>query len=87
MADFCAAYGYPANVPFTYREFVQLYLNVDRVRRQQAIAYSLGQQIAMSDDPLEEDWADAVAMDPVEAAEMIYQCNVARAESRSRRRR
>ena len=86
MADFCAAYGYPAHKPLTYREFVQLYLNVERVRMQQAIAVSLGQQMAVSDEPVDLVWGDAVAMDPVEAAEIVFQANVQRMEARARRR-
>lgn len=87
MADFISVYGFPAGFTLDYRTFFQLFLNLERVRMQKAIAVAFGNYLANSDSPLDESWGDAVALDKSEAAEITYQANIQRANSRMRRKR
>jgi hypothetical protein len=86
MADFLSAFGFPANFKLDYRTFVQLYLNLERIRLQRAVSVGFGMQIANSDSPLDEVWGDAIALDPSEASEIVYRANVERSQARSRRK-
>lgn len=59
-----AAYGsgiLAGRPPLTYTDWVSLWLNVPRVRKQHAVAVAEGQNAASSNRDLDPGWADAIA--------------------------
>lgn len=86
LSDFASAFGLPAGCPASYRQFVQMTLNLDRVRVARAVSVAMGIQAASSDEPLDDIWGDAIASAPEEGAEIAYEANKERARSRSARK-
>jgi hypothetical protein len=74
---------HPESRPLTYLEYVQLYLNIDRVRTQHAFAVAQGMGVAMSNGNLDESWFDAVAKHPEEARQMTRDANADRRMARA----
>lgn len=75
-------FGFPPGRPVDYLTWVQLKLNEDRVDRQRANALAMGHNLATSSENIDMDWADAVAIDPAEAEEILFQANKERAAAR-----
>lgn len=67
----------------TYEDYVGLLFNKHRVRLQQAAAVLSG-MAACGNQALDEAWGDALADDPAEAAEIVYEANRERSIARSR---
>lgn len=87
LADMLAAYGsgiLPAHADLTYADWVGLWLNLERVRKRQAIAVAEGTVAGSSANGLDSSWADALALVD-EVVEMLHHdINAARATARVR---
>lgn len=70
----------------TYADWVALWLNLQRVRRQRALAVTEGTAVANSSGSLDEGWADALAGIEEEAEYLHYWLNAERATARARAR-
>lgn len=73
--------------PLSYEEYVGLVLNLDRVWLIQSINAARGAALANGSDDLDRAWADALAVDPAEVDEILFQANKARMEARIAARR
>lgn len=81
-----AAYGSGILPPdsLSYSTWVGLWLNLDRVRKRQAIAVAEGTVAGSSANGLDSSWADALALVD-EVVEMLHHdINAARATARAR---
>lgn len=67
----------------SYEDFVGLWSNRGRVWLQQAACVLAGQAAAGA-EPLGDAWGDALADDPCQAAEIVYEANRERALARAR---
>lgn len=83
LSDFVACYGFPSGFQLTYQNYLRLVLNIGRVRFQHAIAVTRG-LAASGVHRLDEEWADAIAVDESEVDELLWDINSARDVARHR---
>lgn len=85
-ADFVSRCGLPPQKPLDYLTYVQLKLNEGRMDLQQANLLALALGMANSSDNISYEQADALALDPAETDEILYQANRERVQARFKAR-
>jgi hypothetical protein len=75
LSAFCAAYGQPAGRALDYEGYVGLVLNLERVSYRRSVEQARAQSALGGYDPLDEAWADAVALDAAEVEEILFNVN------------
>jgi hypothetical protein len=78
--------GILAGRSLDYEGYLGLYLNLERARLQRAVEVALGIGVALGSESLSSLWADALAWEEEEVAEVLYQLNKVRQEARIRRK-
>lgn len=86
LAALIAVYGFWPGFTMTYAVYVQLLLNLERVRLQRSLDVAKGFGAIMTQDDLDRDWADAMAYDRAEVDEIEFNLHKQRAEARRRSR-
>ena len=66
----------------SYPDFVGLWLNVDRVRLQQAVAVSRGMGLAGGTDDVPNEYLEAMTRTPEEADALAWETNLPRLKAR-----
>jgi hypothetical protein len=87
LADLLAAYGaglLQGRPLLDYGDWVGLWLNLPRIRRQRAASVVEGTAAAYSPSPLDVGWADALAGTEEEVEYLHYWINAERATARTR---
>lgn len=86
LSNVLSTYHLPLGA-LSYADYVGLVLNLDRVWLIGAINAARGTALASGTDDLDRVWADALAVDPAEVDEILFQANKARMEARIAARR